>query len=410
MLKYFKDKNLGRLKLKGKKFTFIFCIGLILVLVASILLSACAPAAPTPGAPTRITPQVPGQKQQAPVTVTPTVPKAAKPAPAPAPAAEVFKWRYADIYARDSSFSLSTEAFCRNVETMSSGRIEVTYFATGELMASAEIFDGITKGMVQAGPLGMGYAVGVVGKVQNLDAGGAAYLSPFRAYGMLYDGTNEPTEILKTMQGYYSDVGVWPIPSFFTGAGDFVYSTIKLEKSSDLIGLPYRTSGMTSEIMTALGAATVWLPWEELYTALQMGTVKAAEWGGPDLMMGMGLQEVAKYWYQPGIWEGYTESRLINLDTWNELSPDLQKIVEEASKALWLQTQADIDKLDGPALIKVQEEYGVEVNYWTEEDLALFQNAWKDVMETIGTSGDPHTAEMYNLIKDYRVALGEWPE
>ena len=70
---------------------------------------------------------------------------------------------------------------------MSDGLIDITYFATGELMASGEIFDGVTKGMIEVAPAGMGYATGVIGRVQHLDCGGAGYLSPYEAYGMLYD-------------------------------------------------------------------------------------------------------------------------------------------------------------------------------------------------------------------------------
>jgi TRAP-type mannitol/chloroaromatic compound transport system substrate-binding protein len=226
---------------------------------------------------------------------------------------------------------------------------------------------------------------------------------------MLYDENGEFSDVYKVTQKYYAEAGVRATPLYLADGVDWCYSTKKLNSSSDLIGLPYRTSGVTSEILTEMGAATVWLPWEELYTALQMGTVEACEWGSPDLMFGMGLQEVCKWWYLPGIWTGYTETRVTNLDAWNALPDDLKVMVEDASKATWLLTQATSTKRDATALQKAQAA-GVTIGYWTENDLALFKSAWKAVMDNIGSSGEPYTAELYELIKEYRMSLGEWPE
>ena len=113
--------------MKRRRFALFCSIGLILVLVASLVLAACAPAAPTPGAPTRITPQVPEQKQQAPVTVTPTVPKAAK--PAPAPSAEIFEWKFQDNVPVGPGAHWQVGLWFNDwVENHSNGRLVITQY------------------------------------------------------------------------------------------------------------------------------------------------------------------------------------------------------------------------------------------------------------------------------------------
>jgi hypothetical protein len=53
----------------------------------------------------------------------------------------------------------------------------------------------------------------------------------------------------------------------------------------------------------------------------------------------------------------------------------------------------------------------VTIGDWTTpEKQAVFQEGWKGVMDELGASGDPYCAEVYDIIKDYRTFLNEWPE
>jgi len=351
--------------------------GLALALAVSLVAGACAPAA------------APEEEEVAPV--------------------EVLEWRFADIFARDSTSSMCHQAWIKDIEVASNGRMEFTYYGTGELMATAEIADAVTKGVVESCHVGMGYTAGIVGRVGDLHSGISAYMNYPQVYGMLYEENGEPSDCTKILEEAYAAHNMMTVNAFLSCLGDFVYSTVELKSANDVVGMPFRTSGISSMILTKFGAATVWLPWEELYTALQMGTVKACEWGSPDLMYGLGLQEVCPYWYVPAWWGPGLEHRAINLDFWEALPDDLQQIMLVAAKANWLVDQSLKEKLDSVALKKAAQE-GVTVTQWSDEDMALFGGGWKDMMDEISVSGDPYCAELYEAMKDYRVSIGEWPE
>ena len=391
--------------MKGRNLKLICSIGLVLVLLASILLVACAPAAaPTPGAPTRIKPQIPEQKQQAPITVTPTVPKAATPAtPAPAPAAEVIKWKFADHMARDADRSRAVQIMLAMIEDMSDGRLEFQYFGAAELMATSELADALTVGIVDMEYQYGGYWSGILGEIGNMETGVGVWLpmEMNRAYV-------ENSGFMDVMRRAYADVDVYylgPVP--LAGWGDNVYSTKKLDSPADMVGLPFRTSGVTSKILTKLGAATVWLAWEELYTALQMGTVEACEWGNFSLMWGMGLQDVAPYWYKVNIGSGGYTQMLAHLPSWDALPADIQVMMEVAHWATTELHSSIVIHDDNAVMAEI--EAAVEVTDWTGE-LDIFKVAWKEVMDDMGASGDKYTKELYDLTVDYRTYLGEWPD
>jgi len=389
---------------------------LVLALATSLVAGACAPAAPEEVAEeiAELEAEIADLEDDVAAEKAKTAAEKAKVSDLEADIAalkkpaEVIEWRFADIFARDSTSSICHQSWLKDIEVASNGRIEFTYYGTGELMATAEIADAVSKGVVESCHVGMGYTAGIVGRVGDLHSGISAYMNYPQVYGMLYEN-GERSDCTKILEEAYAAHNMMTVNAFLSCLGDFMYSTIELKSASDVVGLPFRTSGISSMILTKFGAATVWLPWEELYTALQMGTVKACEWGSPDLMYGLGLQEVCPYWYVPAWWGPGLEHRAINLDAWDTLPDDLQQIMLVAAKANWLTDQALKEELDSVALKKAAQE-GVTVTQWSDEDMALFSSGWKDMMDEISVSGDPYCAELYEAMKDYRVSIGEWPE
>ncbi len=98
----------------------------------------------------------------------------------------------------------------------------------------------------------------------------------------------------------------------------------------DLEGLPIRVTGAQSALVEALGAATVTTAPGELYTALKMGIVSGYGWpaiGVSDLKW----DEATKYVIDPGFYQ-VDAITLINLDTWNQLTSERQKLLAETMR------------------------------------------------------------------------------
>src|SRR5262249_40334099 len=80
--------------------------------------------------------------------------------------------------------------------------------------------------------------------------------------------------------------------------------------------------GFAGTVMTKLGVVPQQIPGGEIYSALEKGTIDAAEWVGPYDDEKLGFQKIAPYYYYPGWWEGGAMlHNFTNIDKWNGLSP-----------------------------------------------------------------------------------------
>lgn len=364
---------------------------LALVLVGalvSLLVAACA--APTP-APTTTPSPAP--------TATPTP----TPTTTPAPAQEVIKWRHTDFGPRGAPKYAAHQRVGQDIMAMSNGRMEIEYFAAGELMPSGEILAATAQGVTNMTHVSAGYVTGVVGQIGELEGGAGCFLDWHQNYILGYELGG-----IDFLRDVYAEQDLYYLGIEFMSYGDTLYSTVPLSSPDDLENLPVRASGATAAILANLGASTTWYAWEELYTALQMGTVAACEWGPFSLMWGMGLQDICKYWYQPYIAPGAWTGMYINLEDWEALPDDLKLIVEDA-----FHTNAERAAY-GPILEDIQLwpqiDEAVNIVYWSDEDMKKFEVAWKAYMDELGASDEPHCKEFYELIKEGRQYMGEWPE
>ena len=106
----------------------------------------------------------------------------------------------------------------------------------------------------------------------------------------------------------------------------------EIRKPEDYRGLRIRIGGFGGAVIARLGAVPVQLPGGEIYGALEKGALDAVEWVGPYDDEKLGFQNVAKYYYYPGWWEGQAMLHFfINLATWEALPKTYQAIIRAAS-------------------------------------------------------------------------------
>jgi len=99
----------------------------------------------------------------------------------------------------------------------------------------------------------------------------------------------------------------------------------RIGKLQDLAGLKLRASGTTLPLIKALGAAPVSVPLPHMYTALERGVIDGTI--NPETSFkSWGLAEVVKYMVNVPLY-GQNMVILVNLDSWNRLSPEHQKMM-----------------------------------------------------------------------------------
>jgi TRAP-type C4-dicarboxylate transport system substrate-binding protein len=128
----------------------------------------------------------------------------------------------------------------------------------------------------------------------------------------------------------------------------------------DLSGLKIRTSPTNVELVNSTGARAVQIAVKEIYTAFQRGAVDGLAWptiGFPDL----GIDEYVHYRVDPAVLQ-LAITLQINLDRWNTLSPEAQRILtrqaiiyEQKSRAdLFAIMEREIAELDAAGFNSVQ--------------------------------------------------------
>jgi len=163
----------------------------------------------------------------------------------------------------------------------------------------------------------------------------------------------------------------------------------------DLKGLKVRVPGRAQGyILEQLGAQAMTIAGAEVYTALDRGTVDAAEYGTPALDWATGIWEICKYWSVPG-WNqpGSINGLMINMDVWNAL-PDRMKVLVRYAARDTTFTMASWSECDSLGYIeKYVDEEGITMIPLPREDLDRLQ-AWAWEFMEIESAANPDYAKI----------------
>jgi TRAP-type C4-dicarboxylate transport system substrate-binding protein len=167
-----------------------------------------------------------------------------------------------------------------------------------------------------------------------------------------------------------------------------VYTKKEINTLEDLKGLKIRTvSKEDSDLFTLLGAAPIQMPWGEVVTSLATGVIDGVATSSASGVDG-------KFWEFTGYaskwnWHSSEDMVNVNLDAWNKLSPELQKIIE--TTALELEPQFwKIAVEENKEKEKILIENGIKVydpnpelkKIFTKLSLQIWQNHMKEVPES----------------------------
>ncbi len=259
-------------------------------------------------------------------------------------------------------FQEGVERFADNVSLMSQGRLQIKVYAGGELIPPLQSFDAVSQGTVELGHGAGYYWAGKIPAAQFFTA------VPFgmNAQGMnawLYAGGG-----IELWQDLYKPHNLIPFPMGNTGVQMGGWFNKKIDTVNDLKGLKMRIPGLGGKVLAKAGGTPVLMAGGEIYTALERNTIDATEWVGPYHDERLGLYRAAKYYYYPGWQEpGPTLELIANLQAYNALPKDLQKIIEVAAAAsnIWMLSQFEAKNL--AALQKLMDKDKVKLFAFPDE-------------------------------------------
>ena len=155
----------------------------------------------------------------------------------------------------------------------------------------------------------------------------------------------------------------------------------EIKSANDFNGLKFRMPGLGGKVLGKLGASVQNIPGGELYQALSSGALDGLEWVGPFADERAGFQEVAKIYYTAGFHEpGSALAGSMNLDVWNELSPQHQAIVTNVAMATTHYQLSETLSNNGAALSRLQSQ-GVKTLQFSDDVWDAFGRASVEVMD-----------------------------
>ena len=188
----------------------------------------------------------------------------------------------------------NAQKFARIVEELTGGRLKIQVFAGGELMPATGVFDACLQGTVEAFNGAAYYWAGKETALQWFTS------VPFGLNTQGYMAWYQQGGGLALWEEAYAPFGVVPRPGQSTNPQMGGWFRKKINTIDDVKGLKIRIPGLAGKVYAKAGAAVVLLPPGEIYTALERGTIDAAEFIGPHDDLKLGFQNAARYYYYPG--------------------------------------------------------------------------------------------------------------
>jgi TRAP-type mannitol/chloroaromatic compound transport system substrate-binding protein len=361
-----------------KQYLALLLVG---VLIGALIGAACAPEAAAPE-----------EEEGAPA------PEEEEEEAAPAqPDGKVYKWDLQSIWPAGFQSHIECDKVIQRINAASGGRLEITLHPGGAIVPAYEILDAVDSGALDGEVSGISSQFGKFATAMFFDkypAGPSAYETYvwlYQAGGMelwqeLYDMNNINVHVIGVIGA--------------SQAENFGWFNEPVDSLNDFKGLKFRTQGTWGDVLTSLGASVVTMPGGEVYESAQKGVIDAFEYSTPAVDLSAGFPEIRKVMMEPGIHAPTAiYDIIVNQDSWDELPPDLQELVNLGCQAGAIYVLAATDYADGIAYQEIVD-MGIEVERLPDdviEEIVVVANEFWDDM----AKDDPFFAEVLKSQRDF---------
>lgn len=258
------------------------------------------------------------------------------------------------------------------IEKESDGKIKVQVYPNSSLFGDKDEYQNLVANNVQ-------FILPDMSKLVGNDPGFNIPAMPFlfesdEAANAFWDG-EKGQEIFKRLEkdGVLGQA-MWP-----NGAKHMTNDKKAIKKPEDLDGMKIRTQGgqLLEAIYAKLGAGSASIPFGELYTALQQGTVDGQENTFSNIESKK-FDEVQKYMTIMG----HTRvdyALLTNTKFWDSLNEETKAVVQKGVDEGTKLARESAKQLNDDALAKLKENGQVEINELSDAEIEEFKKALEPV-------------------------------
>ena len=327
---------------------------------------------------------------------------AAVTAPAIVQAQATVRWRLASSFPKslDTIYG-AAEVFSKQVSAATGGKFTVSVHAAGELMPAFGVLDGVQNGTVEAAHTAPYYFFGK-DPTFAMDCAIPFGFNSRQMTAWMYEGNG-----MKLFREFYRGFNIVNFPMGNTGAQMGGWYRKEIKSLADMKGLKMRIGGFGGKVLERLGAVPQNIPGGEIYTALEKGTIDAAEWVGPYDDLKLGFFKVAPNYYYPGWWEGGPQLTLfVNTKAWDALTPEYKGIVEACASHAHVIMQATYDAKN-PGALKQLVAGGTKLHRFPKDVMdAAFKAAWEVYGEL--NASNPAWKKIYSDYDTFRRDENLW--
>ncbi|MBT4463306.1 MAG: TRAP transporter substrate-binding protein [Rhodospirillaceae bacterium] len=307
--------------------------------------------------------------------------------------------------------------YVNRVNAMSGGSLKIDLLGVGAVVKTAEMQTAVHKGVLDGAHMVTAYWYSK-SPVASLFGTGPCFgwsaneLMGWIQYGggkdLYYELMHDRLKL--DLVGYFSG----PMPAQPLG-----WFKERINQSSQMSGLKYRTVGLAADVLQEMGMSVVQLPGGEIQPAMKSGLIDAAEFNNPTSDKDFGMQDVSKHYHRASFHQSQECFEIVyNKTRFDKLAGEHQAILEYAAEAASSDMAWKAMERYSQDLVKLKKDHGVNV-YRTPDAVMQDQlKAWDIVVARI-SGEDPffkkvidsqkawaqrHGAYALNNAPDYRGA------
>ena len=270
--------------------------------------------------------------------------------------------------------------FAERVDKLTAGQVKIEALAAGQIVPPFEILDATHKKVIDGGH---GIAYYWVGKnkaatlFSNTPAG-VAGMDHMDFLGWIYEGGG-----LELWWDFYQKelkLNVIAFPILPSSPQAFGWFKRPIKNLADFKGMKCRQTGIVAEVYQRMGMQTVNLPGGEIVPSAQRGVIDCAEWVGGIEDLRLGLPQVWKYHYTPGMHESASIGEIIiNTDVWKGLTAQQQEAIRSAATETFVLWGVKWQKQNAEAIVEMRTKYGTQILRTPPDVLLAFLKAWDEI-------------------------------
>lgn len=264
--------------------------------------------------------------------------------------------------------------WAKRVSEMSSGKIAVKVFPGSTLIGSDESFSSVSTGSVSASNMIGGFQTGDIPALATIAL--PFLFDDYEHYRAVARGG-----LFELVSGWYEAKNIKLLNLFPKGWNQIYHKSKFLISPADFVGSQLRgVGGAADATLQQLGANVVRVPTTEVTQSLQRGVV--------DGLTTNCVAHIGRSWFEQTKFASIVsfandaEGLGINLDIWKGLTPEQQKILQDAAKEMEDAQWALQRKVEGQDCFDDWKARGVQVQIATPEQRAALRAAAQPVYDT----------------------------